>query len=353
MKESLYRIILKGTKKTLKERKISVSEKNEKAIKKSDLENSVKDTKMYDENYQWTYMIPKFEKNISVKMRTQVHFMDNDFIDVALWLQKSKQVNPLVVVPSSFSFDCVVSGDESNLEKTLWCRTSTPLIFQKNNPYFSLPSDSKRSVLYTPNVLVFRDDESSGNLFFYYFYFLFFSIFFFLFIFIIFCLFFFYFILFLFILIFFIFSLLFLFHFYFFTKNQKKKGFSYFSPPSKVSFLHVSPIQSPKMVTNKNKGTVAFSKKDKNLLNERISLALQVGLENGHDAIVFTAIGCGRSFNSSSLLVARLMRSVLSLYRQKYSHIIFAIRDSDDTNNLKTFQKVFQTPVKKRRPKRN
>jgi hypothetical protein len=71
MKDSLYRIILKGTRKTLKEGKINISEKKSYEFKKYDLENSVKETKVYNENYQWSYNNAKYEKNISVKMRTQ------------------------------------------------------------------------------------------------------------------------------------------------------------------------------------------------------------------------------------------------------------------------------------------
>lgn len=81
---------------------------------------------------------------------------------------------------------------------------------------------------------------------------------------------------------------------------------------------------------------------------KKIETILSVGLQNGHDAIVLSAFGCGYNKNPPRHM-AQLFREVITQnFAHCYRHVTFAIIDDENTRqdhnpegNIKPFQDTF------------
>ena len=294
--QSLRRIVLKGTSRCLSEAFYATSTVSFnfdlQAIKKY-----VSRSVIYTNGFAWNYnSFPASEK-----IRTQVHFMEKDFLDVAIWIQKHKQTNPLVVVSCDFNSPGGKLEGNGRLEEQIWCRSNI-------SQYFKVEKELKQKkflgsisfplipnvVLYTPDVLVFRENEYCG--------------------------------------------------------------FNFLPSPEKISLLHLSPLDRPQLVnTSEKRNTLGYNPQDHKTMVDRIALSMHSALENRHETLVFTAVGCGRRQNPATGIAAIIKELLSTRFKNKFKHVIFAILDSKEKDsNCNLFKKVFtsQSSRKKQRKKK-
>lgn len=74
---------------------------------------------------------------------------------------------------------------------------------------------------------------------------------------------------------------------------------------------------------------------------ERIRTMLRTAVENGNDSLVLSAFGCG-AFKNDPRTIANLYKEVLDgEFKGVFRRLVFAIIDSQGTQNCATFQEVF------------
>lgn len=120
--------------------------------------------------------------------------------------------------------------------------------------------------------------------------------------------------------------------------------YNFIENPLTISFVSVAAINRPFLVGDRIapefiEGTV-----------NKIRTILRIGLQNGHDAIVLGAFGCG-AFRNPPRHIAELFKAVINEeeFKNKYRKIVFAIledhnsiKETSREENLKAFTEVFQ-----------
>ncbi len=223
--------------------------------------------------------------------QTTAHFVKADSVDVALFLMDKKNVNPVVLVmadekkPGGSHAEGTCAQEES-----IYRRTTLKLALEDPDQV-----DSGREWhydlppfggIYAPDVQVFRTSES--------------------------------------------------------------RGYEFLPQPKKVSFICASSLVRPVLVERKKKGDLGLSEEDVKITRKKIETILSIALQNGHDAIVLSAFGCGYNKNPPRHM-AQLFRQVITEnFAACYRHVTFAIIDDENTHlahnpegNVKPFQETF------------
>lgn len=104
-----------------------------------------------------------------------------------------------------------------------------------------------------------------------------------------------------------------------------------------VDFISCAAVRKP--VLNKNKDDYE-SKKDKNLMLNKIRLVIQLADYKKVDHLVLGAFGCG-AFGNPPEAVAQLFKIVLEEYSHSFASVSFAILERNETRLNSAFSKVF------------
>ncbi|KAF9169628.1 hypothetical protein BGX21_010443 [Mortierella sp. AD011] len=126
--------------------------------------------------------------------------------------------------------------------------------------------------------------------------------------------------------------------------------------PEWMSFLAVAPLRNPPLVPNEANEMI-LGERAVIITKKKIQHMFRVALDNGHDAIVLSAFGCGRLHNPPESVAMIFKEIIHTNYMggvkkgRTFSVITFAItdyksRDSqvDDSYNYDTFKRVMESP---------
>lgn len=136
-----------------------------------------------------------------------------------------------------------------------------------------------------------------------------------------------------------------------FRDGEARAGYQLVKAPRKVSFLLASSVEKPKSEAKGRSFVLEASARSD--LEAKVTAILSAGIEKGHDAIVFTAFGCG--FNQAPpQAVAAVFRDLLTgKFSNTYKHVTFAILEDENcmkshnpNGNLLPFQQEFLTVSK-------
>ncbi|CAB4415191.1 unnamed protein product [Rhizophagus irregularis] len=140
-------------------------------------------------------------------------------------------------------------------------------------------------------------------------------------------------------------------------KASEQEGYELLEKPETMSFVAVAAIAHPYLVEHNNKPTL--NEEDQEITRNKIRTMLNIGLDNGHDAIVLSAFGCGAFANPPST-IAQLFYEVISKeysggkenLPKTYKNISFAIFDDSSARqwengegNLLPFKKRFANGI--------
>ncbi|KAG0379848.1 hypothetical protein BGX24_011368 [Mortierella sp. AD032] len=138
-------------------------------------------------------------------------------------------------------------------------------------------------------------------------------------------------------------------------KSSQDKN-EFMDRPEWMSFLAMAPLRNPPLVPNEANEMI-LGDRAAIITKKKIQNMFRIALDNGHDAIVLSAFGCGRLHNPAES-VANIFKEVIhSNYMggvkkgRTFSEIVFAITDytSLDSNlsashNYNTFKDVMESP---------
>ncbi|KAF9387989.1 hypothetical protein CPB97_001794 [Podila verticillata] len=126
--------------------------------------------------------------------------------------------------------------------------------------------------------------------------------------------------------------------------------------PEWMSFLAMAPLRNPPLVANEANEMI-LGERAAIITKKKIQNMFRIALDNGHDAIVLSAFGCGRLHNPPES-VARIFKQVIrSNYMggvkkgRTFAEIVFAITNYESadsavnsTYNYDTFKRVMESP---------
>lgn len=123
-------------------------------------------------------------------------------------------------------------------------------------------------------------------------------------------------------------------------RKGKKYGYELMEEPIKMAFISAAAFKNPTLVDEDTLASYLVPQ-----MMEKIRAILRVALENGHDAFVLGAWGCG-AFKNPPKHIAKLFHEVLEEeeFKNKFKNITFAI--IEDYNSLKDRRKGNLRPFK-------
>ncbi|KAF9150224.1 hypothetical protein BG015_007985 [Linnemannia schmuckeri] len=138
-------------------------------------------------------------------------------------------------------------------------------------------------------------------------------------------------------------------------KSSQDKN-EFMDRPEWMSFLAMAPLRNPPLVPN-GANEMILGERAAIITKKKIQNMFRIALENGHDAIVLSAFGCGRLHNPAES-VANIFKEVIhSNYMggvkkgRTFGAIVFAITDYTSldsdlpaNHNYKTFKEVMESP---------
>ncbi|KAF9917863.1 hypothetical protein BX616_011058 [Lobosporangium transversale] len=139
-------------------------------------------------------------------------------------------------------------------------------------------------------------------------------------------------------------------------RRSIKDNEAFMERPEWMSFLAMAPLRNPPLVPNEANEMV-LGERAVIITKKKIQNMFRIALDNGHDAIVLSAFGCGRLHNPPES-VAMIFKEVIKTnymggakQGRTFGTIVFAITsykslDSDvsDTYNYDTFKRVMEAP---------
>ncbi|KAH7048705.1 hypothetical protein BKA57DRAFT_462131 [Linnemannia elongata] len=138
-------------------------------------------------------------------------------------------------------------------------------------------------------------------------------------------------------------------------KSSQDKN-EFMDRPDWMSFLAMAPLRNPPLVPNQANEMI-LGDRAAIITKKKIQNMFRIALDNGHDAIVLSAFGCGRLHNPAES-VANIFKEVIhSNYMggvkkgRTFGEIVFAITDYTSldsdlpaNHNYKTFKEVMESP---------
>lgn len=117
--------------------------------------------------------------------------------------------------------------------------------------------------------------------------------------------------------------------------------------PRTVSIIASASVANPQLTPDGK-----FNENDFNLERKKIEMIFRTAAHYGHDTVVLSAYGCG-AFRCPIEEVAKLFRNWTEHYNGVFKYIIFAIRGYEgiesnniSKTNIQVFSEVFSTPLK-------
>ncbi len=129
-----------------------------------------------------------------------------------------------------------------------------------------------------------------------------------------------------------------------FFRESERKGYALMDEPFTIGVVSVAALKSP-MLTPGGR----LNEKDERTTRRKVRTILRIALENGHDAIVLGALGCGAYGNPPSH-VAEIFHQVLEEeeFKDQFRKVVFAILEDHNSlrnpegGNLAPFKKEFK-----------
>ncbi|KAG0044396.1 hypothetical protein BGZ83_010397 [Gryganskiella cystojenkinii] len=139
-------------------------------------------------------------------------------------------------------------------------------------------------------------------------------------------------------------------------RKSSAESDAFLDRPEWMSFLAMAPLRNPPLIPNEASEMI-LGERAMIITKKKIQNMFRIALDNGHDAIVLSAFGCGRLHNPPES-VARIFKEVIrSNYMggikkgRTFSQIVFAITDYkstdgsvEDSFNYDTFKRVMESP---------
>ncbi|KAH3758127.1 TIGR02452 family protein [Pelomyxa schiedti] len=240
-------------------------------------------TKLYPNDYTYTIPTPPSTPCCPVEVR------EADCIEVALEL-KQRGLNPAVLNMASAShpgggYKTGAGAQEENLHR----RTS--LFHCLEDPYRVNPHRLWRypipefGVLYSPNVPTFRQSEAHA--------------------------------------------------------------YAFLDTVQELSYISAAAYNQPPLDTDRTTGDPILSGKVLRDTEHKIHVIFQVAIENGHDSLVLSALGCG-AYGNPPVSIALLIKQALRQYGQYFQTVAIAVIDDHNTRkihnphgNVEPFKRVF------------
>jgi uncharacterized protein (TIGR02452 family) len=115
-----------------------------------------------------------------------------------------------------------------------------------------------------------------------------------------------------------------------FFRGTEQLGYPICEPVS-IACIAVAALRHPNIL-HRNGELVFASDSDRALMKQKVRLMFRAAAENGHDALVLGAFGCG-AFKCPADAVARLMGEVNQEYRSVFRRVVIAIYDDHNSFN--------------------
>ncbi|KAG0232420.1 hypothetical protein BGW42_008211 [Actinomortierella wolfii] len=137
-------------------------------------------------------------------------------------------------------------------------------------------------------------------------------------------------------------------------RKSDKDNNEFLDRPEWMSILAMPPLRNPPLVKNE-KDEMVLADRAAILVRKKIQAMFRIALENGYDAIVLSAFGCGRLHNPPEE-IAKIFKEVIKTYYmggikkgRTFKEIVFAITSYQDPDpnvdeylNFKTFKDVME-----------
>jgi len=137
-------------------------------------------------------------------------------------------------------------------------------------------------------------------------------------------------------------------------RESEDKGYGFLPTPREMSFVAVAAYRRPGLLPPTGAGQEPCLKPHVvPKITRKVKQILGIALENGHDSIVLSALGCG-AYSNPPTHVAKIFRSVLNSaeFKNRFSYVVFSIFDDANAHkehnpqgNLLPFQKIFATDI--------
>jgi len=117
-------------------------------------------------------------------------------------------------------------------------------------------------------------------------------------------------------------------------RGGQDTNYSFLEEPYTLDIISVSAVR--------NKEGMETSKKTNDITRTKVKQMLDIALENGNDALVLGAFGCG-AYHNDPTTVSKIFADVLvsEEYSNLFKKIHFAILDGPKTNNYNIFKTIF------------
>lgn len=132
-------------------------------------------------------------------------------------------------------------------------------------------------------------------------------------------------------------------------RGSEAQGYPFLDKPEFVSIVAVSALKMPPTETDPNGEEVLDKKLSRDTLR-KIEAIFNIALENGHDILVLSALGCGAYMNPPRH-IARLFRTALQSkkYQNAFRVVAFAVIDAPHEHRVcstaSIFSEVFETEL--------
>jgi uncharacterized protein (TIGR02452 family) len=136
-------------------------------------------------------------------------------------------------------------------------------------------------------------------------------------------------------------------------KDTEEKHYADISNPFLLDFIACPGLKNPELVFDDSDAPGRLSAEDISILEDKVRLIFQVGVQEGHDSLVLGALGCG-AWRNPAKDVAQTFKRVISENRGTFKEIVFAIMrtpetttryhsyGSRDTENYAVFKEVLE-----------
>lgn len=122
------------------------------------------------------------------------------------------------------------------------------------------------------------------------------------------------------------------------TVFRSSPNYALMQKPFQVSVLSSAAVPYPKLAESKY-----ANPEDENAMRKRIYNQLYIAEQEGHDALVLGAFGCG-AFGNPATVVAKIYQETIdAFFKDKFEKIVFAVLDRSENpeGNFRVFQKQF------------
>lgn len=100
-----------------------------------------------------------------------------------------------------------------------------------------------------------------------------------------------------------------------------------------VDIISVAALRNPKLINGST-----YTNQDLNIMSEKIRGIFKVGIDQGHDCLLLSALGCGAFYNPPEQ-VASIFKKVMKEFEGSFKKVVFSILDRNGYN-FRTFKRI-------------